>query len=159
MATLYEMTEQGRELYEMLEAGEIDEEVFKDTLEAIGVNEKIDTYCQIIRQRKADAEMYKAEKERLYAKQKAAENDAERMRTALMEFMNSTGQTKTKTQLFSCSISSRQVCQIIDESSIPAEYRTPQPDKIEKTDILKALKAGAEIPGAEISTTNSLTIR
>ena len=78
--TLYEMTAAGKQLLEMLEVGEIDEQTFADTLESIGADEKVDTYCEIIAQRKADAEALKGEIERLAAKKKAAENDVDRMR-------------------------------------------------------------------------------
>lgn len=157
--TLYEMTAAGRALLEMLEAGEIDEQTFADTLESIGADEKVDTYCEIIAQRKADAEVLRGEIERLTAKKKAAENDIDRMRRALAEFMLGTGQQKLKTQLFSCSISSRASVNITDESIIPTEYKIPQPDKIDKAGILKMLKSGETVSGAEIVFNDSLTIR
>ena len=50
MATLFEMTQQATELYEMLQAEEIDEQTFSDTLEAMGTGEKIEGYCQVIKQ-------------------------------------------------------------------------------------------------------------
>ena len=54
--TLYEMTEQAKTLYNMLSYGEIDEQTFNDTLESIGADDKINDYCIVIRQLKADAE-------------------------------------------------------------------------------------------------------
>ena len=38
--TLYEMTAAQKELYELMTSGEIDEEVYADTLEGIGIPEK-----------------------------------------------------------------------------------------------------------------------
>lgn len=157
--TLYEITGAARQLYDLLEAGEIDDQTFSDTLEAIGADEKIDAYCKIIRQRKADADALKAEIDRMSEKKRTAENDIDRMKSALIDFMSATGQQKAKTELFSCSISARQSCKITDESAIPADFREPQPDKIKKAEILKALKNGEIISGVEIQTSTSLTIR
>lgn len=39
--TLYELTAQASELYELLQNEEIDEQTFTDTLEAIGTEEKL----------------------------------------------------------------------------------------------------------------------
>ena len=68
---LYEMTVAANQLYDMLTSGEIDEQTFNDTLEAMGTEEKLESYCKVIRQLEGDAEMLKTEKERIEKKQKA----------------------------------------------------------------------------------------
>ena len=45
--TLYEMTAAQKELYELMTSGEIDGEVYADTLEGIGIPEKIEGYCVV----------------------------------------------------------------------------------------------------------------
>ena len=70
---LYEMTQAANELYELLTSGEIDEQTFADTLEAMGTEEKLENYCKVIRQLEYDAEMLKAEKERIDKKKKNVE--------------------------------------------------------------------------------------
>lgn len=157
--TLYEMTEQARRLYEMLESGEIDEQTYTDTLEAIGADEKVDSYCQIIRQLNADADMCKAEIDRLAEKKRAATAAADRMKTALLDFLRTVEGGKAKTATFSASIRRTQSANITDENAIPTAYRIPQPDKISKADILRDLKSGAEIPGAEIAVSESVIIK
>ena len=52
-----EMLPQIAELYDMQIAGEIDEQTFIDTLEAMGVNDKIDNLCGMFQQYKADEKM------------------------------------------------------------------------------------------------------
>ena len=156
--TIFEMTEAARELYALLEAGEIDEQTVNDTLDAIGTEEKADSYCKIIRQLSADAEMLKGEIDRLTAKKKAAENAVERMKTALLEFTLASG-GKVKTELFSVSTRTTQSADIINPDAIPAAYLIPQPDKISKADILKALKAGEDVPGAALKESISVTIK
>ena len=63
--TIYELTEQAAQLYALLESGEIDEQIFNDTLEAMGAEEKIKNCCYIIKQLEADAKALKEEKEKL----------------------------------------------------------------------------------------------
>lgn len=157
--TLYEMTEQGRMLYEMMEAGDIDEETFRDTLEAIGADQKVDTYCALIRQREADAEMLKGELERFKQRAQAAERDAERMKEALKEFMTATGQSKAKTPLWSVSVGKSVCVEVLDAQEIPEEYFIPQPAKISKADILRVLKAGGEVAGACLKENTTLRIK
>ena len=67
MATIYELTEQANALYNLLQAEEIDEQTYNDTLEAMGAGEKVESYCKVIKQLQSDAEMYKTEIDRLTA--------------------------------------------------------------------------------------------
>lgn len=155
--TLYEMTETARYLYDLLE-GEIDEQTLTDTLESIGADEKADAYCRIIRQLQADIEALTAEKERLNAKKKAAENAVDRMKKALLDFTLSVG-GKVKTPLFSISTRASVKTEILDPDAIPQAYKIPQPDKIAAAEILKALKAGETVPGAALAESVSVVIK
>ena len=83
MASLYEMTQQVKELYEMLQTDEIDSETFADTFEAMSAD-KIEGYCQIIRQLSADEEMFKSEIERLSKHKKVCENAQTRLKQRLL---------------------------------------------------------------------------
>lgn len=159
--TLYEMTEQARTLYAMLEAGDIDEQTFADTLESIGAEEKADSYCRIIRQFQADVEALKQEKDRLDAKKKTAEAAIDRMKYALLEFVRAVGgkEQKIKTPLFSVSTRISQSVSVLDADAIPAVYKIPQPDKIAVSEINKALKSGIEIPGAQLTNNTSVIIK
>lgn len=159
MATLYEMTENAKILYELLQAEEIDEQTIADTLEAMGVDEKLESYGKIIRQMQADAEMFKAELDRLSAKKKSADNAVERMKKAVKDFMEASGQEKAKAGVFSFYLASTQAVSITDEKSIPVDYLIPQPDKIDKNGIKKALKDGIEIAGAELVTNVGVRMR
>ena len=55
--TLYEMSETARQLYELLEAGEIDEQTVNDTMESIGASEKLESYVYIQRQLESEITM------------------------------------------------------------------------------------------------------
>lgn len=157
--TLYEMTDTVRTLYELMEAGEIDEQTFADTVEAIGADDKLEGYCQVIKQLKAEAEMFAAEAARLTERKKAIEANAERMRGAVIAYMSAAGQTKAKAGTFSVSIGSTESVEILDSAAIPAEYMTQPAPTPSKTAIKDALKAGVDIAGARLAVGTRLTIR
>lgn len=159
MATLYQMTVQASELYELLQNEEIDEQVFLDTLESIGTEEKIEGYCQVIKELQGDFEKYKAEADRLTARMKTTKNGIERMKNSLLAFLKATGQNKVKAGTFAVSIGTSEQTNILDEALIPTEFKTPQPDKIDKTAIKNAIKSGLSVSGAEIKINESVRIR
>lgn len=159
MATLYEMTVTAKQLYELLQADEIPEKAFKNTLEGIGADEKCESYCKIIRQFEADAEAFKNEKQRFEEKQLRAENNVKRMKKSLLDFLNASGQKKIDCGLFKVSKSTSQAVNIFDENIIPEQFLKPQPAKIDKKAIKKAITDGVEVAGAEIITNESVRIR
>ena len=157
--TLYEMTAAALELYAMLGAEEIDEDTVNDTLEAMGVGDKLEDYCKVIRQFEADAEAFKAEKERFVAKQKRAENAVLRLKGAVKAYMTATGKTKEQCGVFDVKVSQSKAVNILDEAAIPEAYRVPQPDKIDKAGLRKALMAGEAITGAELTVNENISIK
>lgn len=159
MATLYELTTQASMLYEMLQNEVIDEQIFNDTLEAMGAGEKVESYCKVIKQFQSDAEMFKTEIDRLTARKKTAENAVERMKAALLLFMQQTGKDKVKAGSFAVSTATTQAVNITDENAIPCIYLVEQPPKIDKAGIKKALKDGEQINGAELINNTGVRIR
>lgn len=159
MATIFELSEQARQLYELLQSEEIDEQTFTDTLEAMGTAEKVESYCQIIKQLQTDADNFKSEIDRLTARKKSAEAGADRMKNALLFYMTSSGQDKVKAGTFSVSTAKTQAVNIIDESKLPAEFLIAQPPKVDKAGIKNAIKSGQLIDGAEIVENVGVRIR
>lgn len=159
MATLYELTAQAHALYELLQGEEIDEQTFNDTLEGMGVDEKIESYCKVIKQLQNDAEMFKGEIDRLTARKKTAENAVERMKGALLTFLQASGQEKAKAGTFSVSTATTQSVEIVDETVIPCIYLVEQPPKISKDAIKKALKSGEKVNGAKLIDNKGVRIR
>lgn len=159
MATLYELSTQANELYNLLQLGDIDEQVFMDTLEGIGAEEKIEDYCEVIASLSADADNFKAEIDRMTARKRAIDNNVKRMKLALLNFLNSSGQTKAKGGTFTVSISKSQAVNILDETAIPDTYLVAQPPKIDKVGIKKAIKDGEDVPGAAIIINEGVRIR
>lgn len=159
MATLYEMTAQAKELYELLQAEEIDEQTFLDTLEAIGTDKKVEGYCQVLKELQADFEKFDAEEKRLAARKSTVKNGIDRLKKSLLEFLKVSGQSKVEAGTFTVSVGTSKATNIINESLIPSEFKIPQPDKIDKTAIKKAIESGTEVLGAEIIINESVRIR
>lgn len=159
MATLYELTEQAVYLYELLQEGEIDEQTFNDTLEGIGIDEKAENYCKIIKQFQADAETYKKEIDRLTARKKAADNAVDRMKSALLLFMQQTKQDKIKAGTFSIYTATTDKVNVTNENEIPCVYLVEQPPKVDKESIKKASKNGETVAGAELVYNTGVRIR
>ena len=158
MATLYEMTKDVAELYGLLQNDEIDEQTFADTFEAMSAD-KIEGYCQIIRQLSADEEMFKAEIDRLSKRKKVCENAQARLKERMVDYLTAANIDRINTGTFLVSVASTPSVNITDAEKIPAEYRIAQPDKIDKCAIKTALRTDISVPGAEIIFTKGVRIR
>jgi hypothetical protein len=153
------MTVSANQLYDLMISGEIDEQTFTDTLEAMGTEEKLESYCKVIRQLEADAEMLKAEKERIEKKKKTVDNSIDRMKKAVIDFMKASGSTKSTAGTFTVSLSTSKATKIIDESLIPKKYFIKQEPKLDKNTILDLLKSGEEIKGCELQINEGVRIK
>ena len=103
---LYEITGELLALQELLENPLDDEDVLKDTLEAVqGEYEfKLESYCKVIKNLEADIFGIKAEVDRLSGKRKVLENNIDRLKKAMFESMKATNTPKVKGQLFTVAI-------------------------------------------------------
>ena len=106
MGSLYEVTGNILALQEMLESPLDDEDILKDTLEAVqGEYEaKIESYCKVIRNIEADIEAIKTETKRLSEKKKVLENNIDRLKKAMFDSMKATNTNKVKGQIFTVAI-------------------------------------------------------
>ena len=156
---LYDMTKNAVELYDLLTSGEIDEQVFNDTLSAMGVEEKLESYCKVIRQLEADVEMLKTEKDKIAQKQKVAENSITRMKNAVADFLHAQNSTKSTAGIFTVALSTSKAVNITDESKVPVRFLVEQAPKIDKAAIRKELMSGAEIDGCELQENEGVRIK
>lgn len=156
---LYEMTAAAGELYDLLTGGEIDEQTFADTLQAMGTEEKLESYCKVIRQLEYDAEMLKAEKERIDKKKKTVDNSVLRMKKAVTDFLKAQGTKQATAGTFTVALSTSKAVNILDESKIPVRFLDEQAPKIDKSAIRTELMAGAEIEGCELQINEGVRIK
>ena len=103
---LYEITGELLALQELLESPLDDEDLLKDTLEAVqGEYElKLESYCKVIKNLEADMEALKNEAKRLTDKRKVLENNVDRLKKAMFDSMKATNTPKVKGQIFTVAI-------------------------------------------------------
>lgn len=160
--TLYELAAEYKQLMDMAEEGLLDEEALHDTLEAVGgeIEVKADGYAKIIRQLEADAGAVKAEMDRLKERKAVLDSNVSRLKGALEAAMRETGKTRFKTTLFGFGIQKNPPsADIPDEAAVPAEFRIPQPDKIDKKAVTAYLKEHGPQWWGSLKQTESLRIR
>lgn len=157
MATLYELTGQFLEIYNM----EIDDETKLDTLESIDwtsdYENKVEGYVKVIKSLEADIEARKNEKKRLDGLNKSDQSKIDNLKAALAVSMTETGQTRVDTTLFKAGFRKSKAV-VVDEDKLPKKYQivSYKPDKKE---IKKLLESGATIRGAHIEERSNLSIR
>ena len=106
MSSLYEVTGNILALQEMLESPIDDEDILKDTLEAVqGEYEaKIEGYCKVIRNIEADIQAIETEVTRLSEKKKVLKNNIDRLKKAMFDSMKATNTPKVKGSVFTVAI-------------------------------------------------------
>lgn len=159
MATLYELAEAEQQLISMFMADDIDEQTLNDTIEGLDVGGKLEDYCMVLRQLEADQKDFKAEADFFTAKAKRAENGIKRLKSGILNYMQRTNKSKAEAGLFKISTRESKAVNIYDEAQIPAQFLIPQPPKIDKTAIKKAINGGEEVTGATIQTNTNLQIK
>jgi archaellum component FlaC len=155
------MSEAARQLYDLLEAGEIDEQTVTDTMESIGASEKLESYIHVQRQIESEIAAFDAEIDRMTERKNSLKKQVERLKSATVDFMRATNQKSANAGTFKLTMRENKSCEITDESMIPAEYMTiiPESKKPDKRAMLAALKDGAEIAGAQLKTSYSVTAK
>lgn len=145
MAKLYEIKNEFNELLLMADEQGLSLDDIKDTMDGIEFEfeEKADSTAKMIRTLIADADAVKAEKDRLADREKALRNSADNLKKYLETMMLEVDKKKFKTKLFSFNIQNNAPSVKVEvEELLPKKYLIPQPDKVDKKQLLKDLKAG-----------------
>lgn len=154
MATLYEINQGIIDCVDM-ETGEIiDAEKLAEL--QIDRKDKIENIALYIKNLRADAAAYKAEKDEFARRQKVAENKEKSLTEYLASVLSG---EKVKADRFSISYRKSQSVAITDSDSVPDEYKIKQEPKIDKAKIKKAIKEGADIAGAELVENQNIIIK
>lgn len=159
--TLFEMSNTAKQLYELLESGDIDESILLDTMESIGASAKLEDYVHVCKSFEAEIAMYDTEIKRLQENKRILQNRIEYMKDKMIEYMQATNQKTAAAGTFKVKLNESKSCEITDESLIPMEYMREIPAKLEpdKREMLKALKNGEKISGASLKTSYSVTAK
>ena len=155
---LYELSQNYLAVQDM----DLEPEVLKDTLDSIeeAFEDKAENIAKWIRNLEADKKAFEEEEKRFKAKKQAADNRIKSLKLYLEDNMRLTGKTKFKAGFFSFAIqNNRPSVEVFDEALIPKQFLIAQPVKIDRAGIAELLKAGEEVPGAELKQTKGLRIR
>lgn len=150
---LYDIASKYEVLFGELESAESEEEraSIEADIEALDhdMGAKAEAYARVMRNRQADVEALKKEIERLQAKKKAAESTVEWLKANIMTAMKLADTKKINTTIGNWRIQQNDYSVEIGENAvIPAEFCTPQPDKIDKRGIIAHFKqTGEEFAG------------
>lgn len=96
---------------------------------------------------------------RLEAIRKRAIKGKELLKNRLSEAMQQFGIERIFTNTMTVSLRAADSVEITDERLIPAEYLDPVPPKVSKLRIKGDIKAGMDVPGAELVTKKHLLIK
>ena len=153
MSTLYELTGQILELMNMAQEDDLnDEQVFKDTFEAVEgeFEDKADAYVKVIKELDDKKTALKAEIDRLSGRMEILDKNIERMQKVLENAMRVAKKPKFSTLLFSYSIDKNPPAVFIeDESKVPEIYWKAGKPKIDKTAIKKFLEKADLMGGCD----------
>lgn len=157
MASLYQLNNAYAQLQQMIEDGQ---EGLEDTLASItdAVEEKLEAYAMVIKNIASDVEGIKSEEKRLAERRKIMENGITRMKQAIAETLQGSGQDKVKTEKFTFSFRKSSKVEVSDIDSLPQQFIKVE-RTISRADLAKALKAGEQIKGAQLVENQSLQIK
>lgn len=158
---LYDLTQAYQNILEL-----IDDEQDSDLAKALQAVEgeievKAVNIANLIKSLESEAEIIKAEEERLAQRRKARENAVARIKEYLKENLETLGMEKIKTPTRTIYVQDNPpAVNIIDPDRIPERFLTlTLRYEPRKKDIIEAWKAGEEIPGVEITRGKGVRIK
>ncbi|NQM39300.1 siphovirus Gp157 family protein [Streptococcus suis] len=158
MSYLYEL----EGIYAQLQAMELDDETFNDTLDSIDFQEdlerNIEYFVKMWKNALSDAERFKQAKQEFYEKEKNAKAKAEKYKETIERALKISNKQKVDAGLFTVSLRKSKQVDILDETKIPLEFMKMEYKPI-KTEIAKHLKAGEVIEGVTMIEKESLQVR
>lgn len=120
---------------------------------------KLENIALYIKNTEAEAKAIKAEEEKLAKRRKSLENKAERLRNLMITSMQASKEPMLETARCKAKLKDNEQTEILDLDSIPEEYIKVKVDRsADKTAIKKAIKAGEEVAGAQLSIHTTITI-
>lgn len=167
MRKLYEIADDYRRVLDGLDdaVNEDTGELAPDAAAALDALEgeftaKIEGVARYVREMDAEAVTFQAEARLLAAKAHARANKAKWLKDYIQAQMEAAGRAKVQGELLTIAVQkSPPSLGVLDEKSIPAQFWAPQPPKLDSRGVLDLLKAGGEVPGAEMRQGQHIRIR
>lgn len=152
------------QLFEMLEAGEIDDQAFADTMEGLEgeLTEKAINVAAYIRNLESDAQQIKEAAAAMSARFKVKQNKADKLRDYLLGIMASQGIKEIPSTEFDLKLKKTPPSVVVacEVDALPDEFKrvtvNTAPDK---TALKKAIQGGAEVKGVSLVSGQKLDIK
>ena len=168
--TLYQLNAEFEELYNLLcDLPDDDEEALEayyTTLEGIQgeIDQKMENIACFVKQLNADAAALKAERDTIDARLKAKQHKADRLKAMLQDALVNAGLKRLEMPKAKISLRQNPPSVIItDLGAVAASaYIKPRVIKeadVDKTAIKAAIQSGEDVPGAELESKTSITIK
>ena len=165
MASIYEMTEEFRTLWSLMEEGTLDDDMLAGAFDVAkeDLAYKLEGYCKFLKNLESDIAGLKEEEKRIATRRRTMENTVERAKEAMKTAMLTAGEKKIQCGTFTTSIQNNAPSVVVDEQyieNIPAEYLRVKEPEIDKKKLLEDLKSGKDLEGlAHLEVKQSLRIR
>lgn len=165
MTSLYDLVGKRLALQNKLEALDFDTQVIEDTLSGddVAINNKVDDYCFVRKNKQALIEAMKDEENRLKNRRLLEEKALENIDKWLLINFKIAKLIKIKTTSFTIALQNNPPSVVIDdEELIPEDYfrhPKPPPFSVDKELIEQAIKDGYTVPGAHLETKQRLVIK
>lgn len=152
---LYKLANEYKQFLDLAEAGELDAQTIKDTMEALNDEFQVKaTNCmRVIRQLEADSAGLKLEIDRMKSLQEKADKSAESLKEYIKECMASAGHDKLDLGVFKLTLkAATKAVEITDTALIPDDYWrvVPETKAVDKALISTMLKLEKDVPGAKL---------
>lgn len=125
---------------------------------SLAADEKLESIGCLLKDWRAEADAIKAECIVLTERRRVIEARADRLRKYAADMMTVMGKRKLETPRCVLAMRTSKAVEVLDDAKVPAEYIAIE-RKVQKAEIAKALKAGAEVPGAVLIERENLTVR
>lgn len=162
MSSIYQLTNEAKELASLLSEGEITPELES----ALVINQtelqtKALNYAYVVKTFEDDVEAIQSEITRLEALKQARKNAIDRMKSAVLEAMEIYGIEKIESPTLKLSLRiNPPAVDLVNECQVPEIYRKEKVTvTIDKNLIKEDLKSGLEVPGAVLKQSKSLVIK
>ena len=164
MSALYELAAEYREAAHRLADTDLDEQTIADTLDGMAgeIEQKAVAVAMVIRNIKAEEDAIQQAVAGMVERQKAKAKTVERLKDYLKNNLESCGLKKVESTYFVVSVRANPASVVIDdESAIPTMFLVHPPapaSRPDKTAIKEAIKAGANVQGAHVTSSTRIEI-
>ena len=161
---LYELAQSMEELKQLIQEGELDNDMLLSTLESVelDIETKADNICCIIKELEGNINTLASEKERLARLSERYNNNIDWLKNYLKFNLVKIGKEKLKTDRFSINVSNRKPKLVINEELLSNNYKyeeTKVITKINRDKISDDISNGLVVEGVTLEEVKALTIR